>query len=128
LARSCAIGHALAHQLQALDPARIGIEHVELEAGHRLDDLAARGDPPEFGKDETADRVDVFRLLRNVEIAADNGCDVDELCLGIDDEGIVGKPRDLLLGGVVLVLDVADDDLDDVFERDQPVGARRIRR
>ena len=49
--------------------------------------------------------------------------DLVDLGLAVDDEDAVAGLRDQRLLLVVLVLDVADDHLDDVLQRDQAVGA-----
>ena len=47
----------------ALDPARIGVEHVELEAGNGVDDLAAGRHPAERVEDHAANGVDCLAVL-----------------------------------------------------------------
>ena len=59
-----AFGDALAHDPHAPDAARIGVQHMELEAGNSLHDLAARRHAAEGGEDKAADRVDILPVAR----------------------------------------------------------------
>src|SRR5258707_4865380 len=45
---------------QPLHTAGIGVEHLELDAGRVLDDLAAARYPPGEGEDEAAQRIDLL--------------------------------------------------------------------
>ena len=68
LAGGCRLGAvANAH---ALDAARIGVEHLEIEAGDGLDHLALRRDAPGRREYQAADRLDVLRLVARPGIPA----------------------------------------------------------
>ena len=77
----------------ALDAARIGVEHVELEARDGLDDLAARRHAAERVEDHAADRVDVLAMLAGRERIADGLGDLVDLGLAVDDEDAVAGLR-----------------------------------
>ena len=63
-------------------------------------------------------------MSRRVEIDADRLGDLVEVGARIGDEDAVARRDDhVALVLVMLVLDVADDDLDDVLDRDEAVGA-----
>jgi len=86
--------------------------------------LAARGHAAEDVEDQAADRVDVLLMLAGLEGIADHRSDIRYLGLAVDQIDAGGGPGDQRFGGVVmLVLDVADDHLDNVLQRGQPVGA-----
>ena len=107
-----------------LQAARVGVEHLELQARGMAHELAAHGHAPQQRKHEAAERVDVLLLLGLQKLEpqvllelldgrARRG-DEPELRLGGDMRG---------LGDVVLVLDVADDLLDQILDGDEAVGA-----
>ena len=109
---------------QALDLARVGVEHLELVALRMHHDLAARrhaaGDPD----DEAAERVDLLGefgvdqpdVRLRLEIL-----DIHPRLRQIDAVALVGPQRAFVL--VVLVADVADDLLDQILDRHEPVDA-----
>ena len=108
----------------ALDPARVGVEHMELEARNGMDDLAAGRHPAERVEDHAADRVDRFAMLAGAKRIADHLGHFVDLGLAVDHEhAIAGVGDQRLVLIVMLVLDIADHHLDDVLQRDQPVGA-----
>jgi hypothetical protein len=86
--------------------------------------LAAHRHAPDAGGDVAGERIHLIGDLADVEIRPDRGGDVLELGAGIGQEGTVGLAdhvrQDIL---VVLVLDLADDLLHDVLDRDDAVGA-----
>ena len=109
---------------QPLDPARIGVEHFEFEVAGAGDDFAADRHAAGGGGQQAADRVDVLGVGERREIDAERLGDVLEARARFDDEGAVAGGGDLRpVGLVVLVLDVADDRLDHVLDRDEAVGA-----
>src|SRR5690606_39915673 len=69
------------------------LEHVELEAGNRLDDFTAHGHAAERVEDHAADRVDVLGMLAGCESAADGVGDVLDLRLGVDEEDARSEER-----------------------------------
>ena len=97
--RSCAARPAaslaarILDDAHALDPARVGVEHVELEAGNGVDDLAARRHAAERVEDHAADRVDVLAMLAGRERIADGLGDLVDLGLAVDDEDAVAGLR-----------------------------------
>ena len=110
--------------LELLDPARIGIENFELDARGMPDKLATRGDPPDDGEHEAAERIDVGLFLGLEQLGPEPRLELLDRCARRGDEpelGVDGDIRRLLL--VVLVLDVADDLLDQILDGDEPVRA-----
>ena len=109
---------------QPLDPARIGVEHFEFEVAGAGDDFAADRHAAGGRGQQAADRVDVLGVGERREIDAERLGDVLQAGARFDDEGAVAGGGDLRpVGLVVLVLDVADDRLDHVLDRDEAVGA-----
>ena len=77
-----------------------------------------------MGDEKAAERIDLLARFAGHELVADHGADVLEVGARIGDKGIVGLPHDRgRLVAVVLVVDFADDLLDDVLDRHQAVGA-----
>ena len=71
-----------------------------------------------------AERIDFLRGFADIELVADHGANIVEAGAAVGQERAVALARHrrhLIL--VVLVGDVADDQLDQVFDRDEPVGA-----
>src|SRR5690606_16618744 len=101
----------------ALDTARIGVEHMELEAGYGLHHLAARRHAAQRVEDHAADRVDRLAMLAGGETAADHLRHLVDLGAAVNDVDAVAGLGDHRLLVVVLVLDVADNHLDDVLQR-----------
>jgi len=106
------------------DPARIGIQHFDLESGGTGHQLAAQRQAADLRHQIAAEGVDRFGGVADVEGDADCGGDVSEARPRVGDERAVKLADD---GGqfvfVVLVGDVADDLLDDVLHRNETVGA-----
>ncbi len=75
------------------------------------------------GRHQSADRVDLLRVGERGEIEADRFGHLVERRARLDDERAAARGVDRDFGLVVLVLDVADDRLDHVLDRDQTVGA-----
>ena len=48
---------------ELLDPARIGVKHLELDAARMLDELTTRRDPSRNREDEAAKRIDLLLLF-----------------------------------------------------------------
>ena len=109
---------------QALDAARVGVENLELELVRPGDQLAARGDASGEGDDEAAEGVDLLGGVLRGEVDSQGLRDLLQARPGIGDEGVPVAVQDQAGGRVVvLVLDVADDHLDQVLDRDEAVGA-----
>ena len=64
--------------LQPLDPARIGVEHLEFEVAGAGDDLAAHRHAAGDGGQQAADRVDVLGVGERREVESDRLRDVFE--------------------------------------------------
>ena len=77
-----------------------------------------------FGDQIAADRIDLFGDLADVELFADRCANILEAGAAIGQERAVVLPRDRrALRLVVLVRNVADDKLDQILDRHQPVAA-----
>ena len=77
-----------------------------------------------LGDQITAERVDLLRHLADIELFADRGADVVEAGAARGQEravALAGHRGTLLF--VVLVGDIADNELDQIFHRDQSVAA-----
>ncbi len=108
----------------ALHPARIGIENFDLEGAGARHQFAAHRHPVDQGDDVAGHRVDLFGGLADVEFGADHcdrlleagAADGDERSVVLADHGLGGRL-------VVLVVDLADDFLDDVLDRHDAFAA-----
>ncbi len=100
----------------------VGVHHLDLEARDRLHDLALHGHAAERVDDEPSDCVGVLFMLADVEVGADDFAHLVEVGAPVGVEDAVAGMGDEGLLVVVLVLDVADDHLEDVLQRDEPVG------
>ena len=113
-----------AQDAHLLDAAWIGVQHLDLESRGTGHQLTAQGQPPDLAHDVAAEGVDLFGRVADVEGDADRGGDIVEARSRIGHERTVELAHH---GGqfvlVVLVGDVADDLLDDILHRDEPVGA-----
>ena len=109
-------------ELQALDAARIGVENLVFEIARPLQDLAPARNTAGGGRHQSADGVDLLRVGERGEIEADRFGHLVERRSRLDDERAAARVVDRDFGLVVLVLDVADDRLDHVLDRDQTVG------
>ena len=110
--------------LHPLDPARIGVEHFGFECFRAGNELAAHRHMAGAHHQIAAQRVDVLCGFADVEFVADHGAHVIEAGAADGDERSVALARHRrCLGFVVLVGDIADDQLDQVFHRDQAVAA-----
>src|SRR5581483_10612051 len=107
---------------QALDPARIGLEHLELDAARVADEFPARRDAPGNGKHETAERVDLLLEFLRDELEPELLLEILDRCARVGDEAEfrIGADQGLVLD-VVLVGDLADHLLDQVLDGDEPV-------
>lgn len=87
------------------------------------DHLAALGHAADQGEDQTAQAVDVLVLVLGGDLLADHGLEGIDLRPGIHvpHARSTGADRGRVLV-VVLVLDIADNRFDQVFQRHQPVG------
>ncbi len=111
------------HDTHFLYPARIDFQHVEFVARNCLNDLAANRNAPENREDQTADRIDVLAMLANFERRADLCGQFLQIGACIHDEHAVGFFGDHDFFVVMFVFDIADDHFDNVFQRDQTIGA-----
>ncbi len=73
-----------------LDPARIGIQHLDLEAGRAWHQFAAQRQPADLRHQIAADGIDLLGCLADVEGDADRGGDVVEARARVGDERAVG--------------------------------------
>ncbi len=112
-----AAGAAARLDLQRVQAAAVGAHDAEAEAADRRR-LAALGQPAERLQHEAADGVE----LVVGEIGAEVRVEVGDLGLRLDAEAAVRLGDDVVLAlvEVVLVLDVADDLLEHVLDRDEP--------
>src|SRR5207244_5067755 len=100
---------------QPLDPPRIGIEHLDLEIARTRDDFAAHRQAADLRHQVAAQRLDFLAGLAGNEFLADHLAGILEAGTGVGDERIIALPDDRRrLVAVVLVVDLADDLLDDV--------------
>ena len=76
-----------------LDPARIGIQHLDLESGGPGHQLAAQRQAADLRHQIAAERVDLLGGVADVERDADRGGDVVEARARIGDERAVELPR-----------------------------------
>jgi hypothetical protein len=100
--------------------AAVRAQHLENEAVDR-DRLAALRQPPEPADDEAADRIEILVGEARVEMVVE----VRDLGHRLHAVAPAAVEQDVVLGlvEVVLVLDVADDLLDHVLDRDEPCHA-----
>ena len=77
-----------------LDPARIGIEHLDFERPGPGTSSPRTGRRPIWRHQIAAERVDFVRRLADVEFRADDGGDVFEAGARIGEERAVGLPHD----------------------------------
>src|SRR3954471_5821455 len=98
---------------------RIGIKHFDLVTAGAGNHLASHRQPADMGHEIAPECLDLFAGLTSDEILADHGANVIEPGTGVRDKGIVSLPNN---GGrfiaVVLVIDLANDLLDDILDRD----------
>src|SRR5262249_32644765 len=104
----------------ALDPARIGVEHLDLKAARAGHEFPAHRHPPDPRHQIAAQGVDVLGGFADVELGADRRRHV------VEARARIGEVRTVVLAYhadrgvlVMLVFDVADDLLDDVLDRDE---------
>ena len=117
-------GLLLPEDAHSLDAARVRLEHLELDAGRVADDLAARRHTIEQGKDQPAQGVHVLPPFLIQKLQAEPALQLLDLDPGIGLEHAVANVGDLRRHDlVVLVLDLADDLLDEILDRGQAVGA-----
>ena len=106
------------------DPAWIGIEHLEFEAAGVRDDLAARRNTVEKREDQPAERVDVLSPVFVEKFEAEVFLKVFNFHPRVGFEGAVRPFRQAWRQDLVmLVLDLADNFLDQIFDGDHAVGA-----
>src|SRR5712672_2232129 len=104
---------------QALHPPRIGVEHLDLEIAGARNHFAAHRQAADMRHQIAAQRFDLLAGFGGDKILADYRAGIVETGAGVGDEGIIGLPHDR--GGLVAVMfvvDLADDLLDDVLDRD----------
>src|SRR5690606_29373527 len=95
---------------------------MEFISGHSSDNLAAGGDPAESIEDHAANGIHFLRVLATPEVSSDDSFHLIDFSLGINHENAITDLLDHRLVFVMLVLNVADHHLDDVFEGDKTVG------
>ncbi|QTK79826.1 hypothetical protein AT6N2_C2184 [Agrobacterium tumefaciens] len=117
------LGPVIADDTDALDAPAVCVEDLELEARDGPDDLTLGRDTAKREEDEPAQCIDFFQMFPHVEIRADGIGKFGKLRAGIGNKHIGGKARKHRLILVVLVIDVTDDHLNDVFVADETVGA-----
>ena len=123
---ACRAGPAVlaAIDFHPLHPARIGVEHLGLESGRTRHQLAAHRHVSGAHDQIAAERIDFLRRVADVELLADHGAHIFEARAPGGEERAVALARHRRrLRLVVLVGDVADDQLDQVLDRDQTVAA-----
>src|SRR5579885_2356230 len=124
---SRALGRRKAAQAQPLDPVRIGIEHLELDAAGMGDHLAALRHAPGKREDEAAQRIDILEPVAGAQRRRELLFDALDRHPRVGDDAAVrplAERRRCI--GVVLVLDLADDLLDQILDGDQPVDAAEL--
>jgi hypothetical protein len=108
----------------ALDAARVGIEHFDLEIARPGDDFAAHRQAADLRHQIAAERIDIFTRFAGVEFLAHHGLNVLKAGTRIGDERairLLDHRRRFV--AVMFVVDLADHLLDNVFDRDQSIGA-----
>src|SRR5262249_49257521 len=103
--------------LELQDARAFDLDHAETQAV-RLHLVADLGRAPELAEDETGHRVVVLLFEARVELLVEV---VDRERAADADVRLVDA-LDRLVGEVELVLDLTDDLLEDVFERDDPLN------
>src|SRR6201999_800010 len=104
---------------QALDAPRVGVEHMNLVIAGTGNDFAAHRQPADMADQIAAQRLDFLAGLAGDEILADHGTDVIKAGARVGNKDVVGLPYDRgRLVAVMLVVDLADDLLDNVLDRD----------
>src|SRR5262249_29155412 len=113
--------------LEALDPPRIRVDHLEHDAGRMRDRLAAGRDIAGQREHEAAQRVDVLFALLFRQHRSDPLLELLDGGARIGDEAAVRPGQHLRPGiDVMFVVDLADDFLDDVLDRRQSVDAAEL--
>ena len=103
--------------LQPLDPGAVGLEHTEAQpVGAHL--VTGRRGTPDQVEHVTGDGVVVLVLERRPEFLVE----VVDRERAVDPDRRLVDPFDRLVRKVELVLDLADDLLDQVFQRDDALG------
>ena len=108
---------------QPLHPARVGVQHLELELVRTGDELASRRHAAGERHDEPADGIDLLGQFADREVDAERLGDLLEAGARVGDEGVALAQDHAPRGDIVLVLDVADHHLDEVLDRDEAVRA-----
>src|SRR5213078_5191102 len=109
---------------QPLDTSRIGVEYLELDAVGMSDDLAALRHTPRQGENQPTQRIDRVFLARRTQPSSMLLLDRIDRDARIGDDASVGPhDQNRRRVDIVLVLDLADDLLDDVLDRHKPIDA-----
>src|SRR6266496_6066719 len=101
--------------LELLDPRALDLEHPEAKAVV-LDLVALGGGPAEQAEDEARDRV----VVLGGELDSEFLVEVVDREGPVDTHGLLVDLLDRLVGKVELVLDLPDDLLEQILERDEP--------
>ena len=107
---------------QALHAALIGIEDLEAEPVRALHHLSQRRDAAGERDDQATQRIDVVGDLIAGQIDAGGSLQLGQRRAGVRREAVLAGRDDWRLLEIMLVLDIADDDLDQVLDRDEAVG------
>jgi hypothetical protein len=118
------LGRARQTHPQPLDPARIGVDHLEFGTAFVRHDLAARWHPTSAQEHQTAQRVDFLILVARTQAQADGGFELFQRRgrLRDEDAGLFFLPQRAFLF-VVLVLDLADHGFDQILDGHQTIDA-----
>ena len=112
-----------AAKTQSPDPAGVGVEHLELDAGRMDDQLATDRHAARQRDDQTPEGVDVLPFLV-AESAAEPLLQHLNGGAGVGVDGSVGSEHQIGFRiAIVFVLDFADDLLDHVLDGEQSVDA-----
>ena len=124
VALDAAGGLAARIDAHALHTAWIGIENFDLEDARPRHQFATYRHPAEHRDNVAADGIYLLGGVADIEPGADRRHDVLKPGAADRQERAVGLANYGVLGGLImLVLDIADDFLDDILDRRQPVGA-----
>src|SRR5215471_11451636 len=112
---------------QAFDPARICIEHLEFDTRWMCDYLAPFGHAPSETGNQPAKRIDFLLICGGAQPHALMLFEQLDRSTRIGDEASIGAfYQARSLGFVVFVLDLPDDFLDEVLDRDQTIDAAKL--
>ena len=111
------------HDANLADAARICFQHMEFITRYSLHHFAANRNTAENREDQPADCIDILTMLANDESGTDLFRNLIKIGPGIGNEYTFRLFDDHHFIIVMLVFNVADNHLDDIFQRNQTIGS-----